>query len=572
MTVVILSSDAMLNTGKMAGKTVYITGASRGIGEMIGLKCAKDGANVVIAAKTTEPHPKLPGTIYTAAQKMEEAGGKALACAVDIRDEEAVMKSIELTVKTFGGIDVVVNNASAISLTGTEVTPMKKYDLMNQINARGTYLVSKYALPYLKASKKNPQILNISPPLNMKPRWFRDHCAYTMAKYGMSMCVLGMSEEFKPYGIGVNALWPQTAIITAAMEMLGGGKDVAKQCRLPDIMSDAAYVMLTRDGRNFTGNFSIDETILREEGMTNFDQYAAVPGTKYEDFIPDFFLDAFDDFNEAQKNVVEAQTAPDGSVQSVFDRMSKLINDEMVGKMKAVYAFDISGSDAGKWYVDLKNGSGACGTGAAPSEPDVTFVMKDNNFQKMFAGKLKPTTAFMTGKMKIQGDMGKAMKLEKLMGKMQQRGYHTMPNHQRAYGQMFNRLPVRGFHTSSQLWRDYNSVQEVLGRIKAVASEAIVKQVGAIYLFDVKEQGKYYIDFKNGGGQVGEGEPGSKADVTISMNEAVFLQIFNRELAPATAFMTGKVKVSGDLSKALTLEKVMKATREASDAAKNKQG
>lgn len=299
MTVVILSSDAMLNTGKMAGKTVYITGASRGIGEMIGLKCAKDGANVVIAAKTTEPHPKLPGTIYTAAQKS---------------------------------------------------------------------------------------------------------------------------------------------------------------------------------------------------------------------------------------------------------------------------------SDAGKWYVDLKNGSGACGTGAAPSEPDVTFVMKDNNFQKMFAGKLKPTTAFMTGKMKIQGDMGKAMKLEKLMGKMQQRGYHSMPNHQRAYEQMFNRLPVRGFHTSSQLWRDYNSVQEVLGRIKAVASEAIVKQVGAIYLFDVKEQGKYYIDFKNGGGQVGEGEPGSKADVTISMNEAVFLQIFNRELAPATAFMTGKVKVSGDLSKALTLEKVMKATREAAEANKNKQG
>merc|ERR1712062_867325 len=338
------------------------------------------------------------------------------------------------------------------------------------------------------------------------------------------------------------------------MEMLGGGKDVAKQCRLPDIMSDAAYVMLTRDGRNFTGNFSLDEAILREEGMTNFDQYAAVPGTKYEDFIPDFFLDAFDDFNEAQKNVVEAQAAPDGSVQSVFDKMSKLINDEMVGKMKAVYAFDISGSDAGKWYVDLKNGSGACGTGAAPSEPDVTFVMRDNNFQKMFAGKLKPTTAFMTGKMKIQGDMGKAMKLEKLMGKMQQRGYHSMPNHQRAYEQMFNRLPLRGFHTSSQLWRDYNSVQEVLGRIKAVASEAIVKQVGAIYLFDVKEQGKYYIDFK------------------ISMNEAVFLQIFNRELAPATAFMTGKVKVSGDLSKALTLEKVMKATREAAEANKNKQG
>jgi len=309
--------------------------------------------------------------------------------------------------------------------------------------------------------------------------------------------------------------------------------------------------------------------------MTSFGQYAAVPGTKDSDFIPDFFLDAFDDFSEAQKNIVDAQKAPaakEGSVQSVFDKMSKLINDEMVGKMKAVYAFDISGSDAGKWYVDLKNGAGACGTGDAPSAPDVTFRMKDNDFQKMFAGKLKPTTAFMTGKMKLEGDMGKAMKLEKLMGKMQSRGYHTMPNHQRAYEQMFNRLPVRGFHTSSSLWRDYNSVQEVLGRIKAVASEAIVKQVGAIYLFDVKEQGKYFIDFKNGGGQVGEGDPGTKADVTISMNEDVFLQIFNRELAPATAFMTGKVKVSGDLSKALTLEKVMKATREAAEANKNKQG
>jgi len=289
-----------LNTGKLAGKTVYITGASRGIGEMIGLKCAKDGANVVIAAKTVEPHPKLPGTIYTAAQKRSEAG---------------------------------------------------------------------------------------------------------------------------------------------------------------------------------------------------------------------------------------------------------------------------------QWYVDLKNGSGACGTGNAPSEPDVTFTMKDKDFQKMFAGKLKPTTAFMTGKLKLQGDMGKAMKLEKLMGKMQARSFHTMPNHQRAYEQLFNRLPgSRGLHTSNQLWRDYNSVQEVLSRIKNVASEAIVKQVGAIYIFDVKEQGKYFIDFKTGTGEVGEGDPASKPDVTISMNEDVFLQIFNRELAPATAFMTGKVKVSGDLSKALTLEKVMKATREAAEANKNKQG
>jgi len=274
----------MLNTGRLAGKTVYITGGSRGIGEKIGLKCAKDGANVVVAAKTAEPHPKLPGTIYTAAKAMEDAGGKGLACVVDIRDEEQVARSIEETVKHFGGIDIVINNASAISLTGTEATPMKKYDLMNQINARGTYLVSKLALPYLKNSKKNPHILNISPPLNMRPRWFKDHCAYTMAKYGMSMCVLGMSEEFKQYGIGVNALWPQTAIITAAMEMLGGGKEIASECRTTDIMADAAYVILTRDAKNFTGQFVVDEAILREEGMTDFSQYAAVPGTS--EFMP----------------------------------------------------------------------------------------------------------------------------------------------------------------------------------------------------------------------------------------------------------------------------------------------
>merc|ERR1712045_121986 len=232
-----------------------------------------------------------------------------------------------------------------------------------------------------------------------------------------------------------------------------------------------------------------------------------------------------------------------------------------------IYTAAQKSSDAGKWYVDLKNGSGACGTGAAPSEPDVTFRMKDNDFQKMFAGKLKPTTAFMTGKLKLEGDMGKAMKLEKLMGKMQTRSMHTMPNHQRAYDQMFKRQNFsNGFHTSVSLSRDYNAVSEVLDRIKAVSSEAIVKQVGAIYLFDVKEKGKYYIDFKNGTGTVGEGDPEHKADVTITMNEEVFLNIFNRELAPATAFMTGKVKVSGDLSKALTLEKVMKATREAAEA------
>merc|ERR1712168_83123 len=253
-------STSTMNTGKLAGYTIFITGASRGIGKAIGLKAAKDGANIVIAAKTAQAHPKLPGTIYTAAKEIEDAGGKCLPCVVDIRDEANVNEAVEEAVKTFGGIDMLINNASAISLTGTLATPMKKYDLMNQVNARGTYLCSRACLPHLLNSKKSgkqPHILNISPPLSMKPIWFKNHTAYTIAKYGMSMCVLGMSAELQDSGIAVNALWPKTAIITAAMEMLGGGSDgVAAQCRTPDIMADAAYAILTKPAE-FTGNFVI---------------------------------------------------------------------------------------------------------------------------------------------------------------------------------------------------------------------------------------------------------------------------------------------------------------------------
>merc|ERR1711936_1266562 len=235
-----------------------------------------------------------------------------------------------------------------------------------------------------------------------------------------------------------------------------------------------------------------------------------------------------------------------------------------------IYTAAKKSNESGKWYLDLKNGAGSCGKGEAATDADCTFKMKDEHFQQMFTGKLKPASAFMTGKMKLQGDMGKAMKLEKVMGQMKSRSYHTMmPNHQRAYNQLFSTHRFsNGFHTTAQVLGDYSSVQEVLDRISSVKSEAIVKQVGAIYLFDVKEKGKYFIDFKNGSGAVGEGEAPTKADVTISMNEEVFLKIFNRELAPASAFMTGKVKVSGDLAKALTLEKVMKATREAAEANK----
>jgi citronellol/citronellal dehydrogenase len=273
----------------LKGKTLFITGASRGIGLAIGKRAAADGANVVIAAKTTDPNPKLPGTIYTAAEEIQAAGGQALPLAVDIRDEEAVAAAVANALQTFGGIDILVNNASAISLTDTEQTPMKRYDLMNGINARGTYLCTQACLQELKkaaAAGRNPHVLNMSPPLSMKQHWFAPHTAYTMAKYGMSMCTLGHSGEFKKYGIAVNSLWPRTAIATAALQMIPG-VDV-NMCRKPEILSDAAYFILTSPATN-SGNFFIDDELLAAHGVTDLDQYSVRPGTKH--FIPDFFVD-----------------------------------------------------------------------------------------------------------------------------------------------------------------------------------------------------------------------------------------------------------------------------------------
>lgn len=256
----------------LKGKTIFMSGGSRGIGLAIALRAARDGANVVIAAKTAEPHPKLPGTIYTAAKEIEDAGGKALPVVCDIRDEENVQRAVDAAVETFGGIDICINNASAISLTPTALTPMKRYDLMNQVNARGTFLLSKLCQPHLKNSA-NPHILNLSPPLDMHPKWFKNHVAYTMAKYGMSMCVLGMAEEFKPMGIAVNALWPMTSIDTAAVRNVLGGDSMAKMSRTTDILSDAAHIILTSDAKANTGNFYIDELLLRENGVTDMAQY-----------------------------------------------------------------------------------------------------------------------------------------------------------------------------------------------------------------------------------------------------------------------------------------------------------
>lgn len=270
----------------LKGKTLFITGASRGIGHAIGLRAAKDGANIVIAAKTAEPHPKLPGTIHTAAADMEKAGGKALACVVDIRHEEQVRAAVDQAVERFGGIDILVNNASAIQLTGTLHTPMKRFDLMHGVNARGTFLCSQACLPHLLKSS-SPHILNISPPLNMEARWFGPHVAYTMAKYGMSMCVLGMAEEFKSEGVAVNALWPQTAIATAAVQNLLGGDETVRRSRSPEIMSDAAHWILTQPSRELTGQFLIDEKVLAKAGVTDLSKYALDPNA---DLLQDFFI------------------------------------------------------------------------------------------------------------------------------------------------------------------------------------------------------------------------------------------------------------------------------------------
>jgi len=272
----------------LAGKTLFVTGASRGIGLAIALRAARDGANIVIAAKTAEPHKHLPGTIYSAARDIEAAGGHALPLIVDVRDEANVLEAVDKTVAAFGGIDICVNNASAIQLTGTEATDMKRYDLMHQINARGTFLTSKACIPHLKRAS-NPHVLMLSPPLDMSPRWFGTHVAYTMAKFGMSMCVLGMAEEFRPDGIAFNALWPRTGIATAAIQFALGGDDAMRQCRTPEIMADAAHAIFEKPARAFSGNFLIDDSFLYGEGVRDFEKYRVDPTRP---LMPDFFVPA----------------------------------------------------------------------------------------------------------------------------------------------------------------------------------------------------------------------------------------------------------------------------------------
>jgi citronellol/citronellal dehydrogenase len=280
----------MTISGDLSGKRIFITGGSRGIGLAIALRAARDGASVAIAAKTSEPNPKLPGTIHSAAQEIRDAGGIALPIQCDLRDEDQIAAAVNQAAQEFGGIDILINNASAINLTPTEATPAKRFDLMFDVNVRGTFLTSQAAIPHLRESAKagrNPHILTLSPPLSMKAKWFEHHVAYTMAKYGMSMCVLGMSEEFRKTGIAVNALWPRTAIDTAALQMIPGVDTAA--CRTPEILADAAYVILNRESKDCTGNFFVDDEVLASVGVTDLEKYSVVPGTT--DFLLDFFLD-----------------------------------------------------------------------------------------------------------------------------------------------------------------------------------------------------------------------------------------------------------------------------------------
>ncbi|MGD9856228.1 MAG: SDR family oxidoreductase [Planctomycetaceae bacterium] len=270
----------------LRGRTLFITGASRGIGKAIALRAARDGAHVIVAAKTVDPHPKLPGTIFTAVEQIEDAGGQGLAVPTDIRYEEQVEAAVAAGVERFGGIDILVNNASAIFLAGTLDTPIKRYDLMHAVNVRGTFLVTQKCLPHLLKAD-NPHVLNLSPPLNMESRWFAPHVAYTMSKFGMSECVLGMAAEFAERGVAFNALWPKTVIATAAVQNLLGGDEIIRRARKPDIMADAAHVILTRPSRECTGNFFVDEQVLRAEGVTDFDSYAVTPGAE---LLPDFFV------------------------------------------------------------------------------------------------------------------------------------------------------------------------------------------------------------------------------------------------------------------------------------------
>lgn len=398
------------------GKTILVTGSSRGIGKAIALKFAKDGANCVLAAKTVEPHPKLQGTIIETAQEVEKAGGKALAVQLDLRDENSIVNAVDNTVNKFGGIDILVNNASAIHLATSDGVTSKRFDLMNSINVRGTYLMSKYAIPHLKKSP-NPQIINLSPPILLKPQWFSNHTAYTMSKYGMSLCAYGLAAELKDQ-VPVNCLWPKTSIWTAAMDMLAGESAKAGS-RKPEILADAAYAIACRP-KTRTGEFLIDEEVLKEAGVTDFSQYDMVPGAKLlpDFFLPDHIIAQFDSntWSSFSKTVTGTElNVETEKVGAVFASASAIMTDEMRDDMNATLHFVISNKD---WTIVSKKGQPLEVKNEKPEKADVIMTTDEATFIKMAKGETKPTSAFMGGKLKIKGNMGLALKVEKLFVKM----------------------------------------------------------------------------------------------------------------------------------------------------------
>uniref|UniRef100_A0A0N5C8X6 Hydroxysteroid dehydrogenase-like protein 2 n=1 Tax=Strongyloides papillosus TaxID=174720 RepID=A0A0N5C8X6_STREA len=395
----------MLNAGKFAKKTIIITGASRGIGREIALKLAKDGANVVVAAKTATPHPKLAGTIYTVAKEIEENGGKALPCILDVRDESSIENCVNEVIKKFNGIDVLINNASAINLTGTLETSAKKYDLMHQVNVRGTYLMSQKCIPHLTKSS-NPHILNISPPLIMDKKWFQNHVAYTMTKYGMSMCVLGMHEELRDQKIAVNALWPKTAIWTAAMDMLTSGEG-EEGSRKPTIMADAAYAILSKNSSEFTGNFAIDEHVLEKEGVKDFVQYECKPGAP---LLPDFFIP--DEDLKSFKKKIEVKT----SIQNfpdVIKHFNKMLNPSLCEKIDEVYQFVIKKEDGSKFYMLMDFVNKKVEEKKGNNVP-CTIVFTESLFFDIVNGKSTIQDAIYSGKMTVKGNLVLANKLKNI--------------------------------------------------------------------------------------------------------------------------------------------------------------
>lgn len=411
----------MINRGAFAGKTVLVTGSSRGIGKAIALKFAQDGANVVVAAKTVDPHPKLEGTITKTADEVRQVGGQALAVQLDLRDEETVKSAIQQTVDKFGCIDVLVNNASAIYLAPSDATPMKRFDLMNSINVRGTFMMSKYAIPHMRKAQ-NPHIITLSPPPEFKPHWFAAHTAYTMSKYGMSLCSYGLSAELAGI-VAVNALWPKTAIWTAAMNMLAG-ESSRQGSRKASILADAAYAIACRD-KSVTGNFYIDEEVLREEGVSDFDSYAEVPGAK---LLPDFFLpdrvlkdfdprdiESFSSQIHRKEPTTESSNQQEGPVAAVFASTSKVMTDDIKNDINGTLHFVISDKS---WTLISKKDQPFQVLSDKPEKADVTLITDDATFIKMAKGETKPTSAFMGGKLKIKGNMGLALKVEKLFGKL----------------------------------------------------------------------------------------------------------------------------------------------------------